>query len=135
MDSSINLLKCLSFIAYQNCTAKFNGYSIPIICVESPILTASYYKEYLGFGIIYRSPMNRNSSVLIKKNSNWVLIKPIDSKKPICNQKLVLYSHRIDKEYSQLCNKVLVVKPFNSDLKEKFLIKDCNGMEIAFCSR
>ena len=131
MLMSINIRKWLSYISFPNCVVKHNGCSIPTIWVESTNLTASYYKGYLGFKIILRNPMKRNCPILIIKNLNMVLIKPIDTNKPINNQRLTLYLRRIDIEYSQLSRRVWVVKPM---INNDFLVKDCNGIEIVYCS-
>ena len=131
MLMSINLPKWLSYIACPNCVAMPSGFRISTIWVESTNLTALYYKEYLGFKIIFRNPMKRNRPMLIMKNRNMVLIKAIDIGKPVNSQRLTLYFSRVDKEYSQLCRKVWLVKPM---IDNYFLMKDCNGIEIAYCT-
>ncbi len=99
----INIPKWLFSVLYLRGPLRIHDYRITTIWVESPILTASYYKEYLGFELIFRNPMNRNSSILIKRKCNWISIKTIDSTIPINSQKITLNFHRIDKEYYQLC--------------------------------
>jgi hypothetical protein len=132
MEMTINLPKWLSFFLHPLVSKKHKGYTIPTILVESPSLTASYYKEYLGFKIVYRNSFKRNGSIMILKESNLVLIKANDINKRNDSQRLILYLRRIDLEYNHLCKKVRFVKQNNSKSKENFIIKDCNGIEIAY---
>lgn len=134
METSVYIPKWLSLVCCQNSAADLNSNSIQTIWVESTFLTASYYKEYLGFRIVFRNPLKRNSQILLKKNRNWVFVRAIDPNKPMNNQRLNLHLHQVDKEYSLLCNKVWIVKPFHFKSKEKFIIKDCNGIKIVYNS-
>lgn len=113
---------------------KCQSYIFPTIRVESPILTASYYREYLGFSIIFRNPLNRNGSILLNRKGNLIHIKAIEQGRTIESQRLSLFLRFTDIEYSKLSQKVWVIKPYCSKTKEKFIIKDCNGIEIAYCT-
>ncbi len=126
---SISIPKWLSYISCSNCMAKHSGWIIPTIWVESTNLTASYYKEYLGFKIILKNPIKRNCPILIIKNRNVVLIKAINSHNQKKNQRLTLNLRRIDIEYLLLRRKVWVVSPM---INNYFLVKDCNGIEIVY---
>ncbi len=131
MELAINRHGLFPLTCCPNDGIKHVAISIPTIWVESPRLTAAYYREYLGFKIILRNPFIRNSTILIYKNRNLVRIKAIDSHKPINSQRLTLYLQRIDIEYSQLCKKVWVIRPL---INNDFLVKDCNGIVIVYCT-
>lgn len=134
MEASIHFSKWLSYILCQTSTTKHHNNFIQTIWVESAYLTASYYREYLGFSIVLRNPLKRNSQVLIKNGYNWVLIRPFDSNKPVYSQRINLYSHRVDLDYEQLYNKVRVIKPFHLDSNQNLVVEDCNGIEIVYNS-
>jgi len=134
MEASIHFSKWLSYLVCHTSTPKHHNNFIQTIWVESAHLTTSYYKEYLGFRIILRNPLKRNSQVLIKKGSNWVLIRPFDSNKPVYSQRINLYSHRVDLDYARLYSKVWVKKPFRSDSNQNLVVEDCNGIEIVYNS-
>ena len=132
METSVSIPKWLSYFSCHRCQITHTGFMIPKVWVESTNLTASYYREYLGFKIVFRNPFNKNGSILIKRKSNWVLIKTISSEISANNQRLTIYLSRIEKEYFRICSMVWVVKPYNLGSKKMFLIKDCNGMEIVY---
>jgi len=110
---------------------------IPTIWVESPSLTASYYKEYLDFCEIKRVVRSQKMEILLKKRNNWIWIKSIDEQE-IGNsntvQRLAIKSSSIESEFSILSEKVRVATKFNSKTSNGFSVEDCNGIEIVFTS-
>ena len=110
---------------------------IPTIWVESPSLTASYYKEYLAFCEIKRVVRSQKMEILLKKHNNWIWIKSIDKQK-IGNsntvQRLSIKTSSIESEFSILSEKVRVATKFNSKTSNGFSVEDCNGIEIVFTS-
>lgn len=136
---SINLSKWLFNIPCPIWPMIETGFNIPTIWVDSPKLTASYYKEYLGFKVI-RNPFIRRRSLLLYRKKSWILVKTTDcfdyqnSINKNRYQKITLHTLKIDLEYSSLVDKVWIVKPMstlNSNGKN-FTIKDCNGIEIVY---
>jgi hypothetical protein len=106
--------------------------SIPVIRVESPRLTTSYYKEYLGFKVVVKYPVLSKNEFLVQKNNNLIWIKPIGNSNISPIKKLTIYTRNIDKEYNKLFSKVRILTPNNKNLTNSFSIIDCNGMEIEF---
>ncbi len=106
--------------------------SIPTIWVDSPELTASYYKNYLGFSWLISCPLK--GSILLKNDKNWLLIKPTLNNFEHENQHLKLISKNIKEDYSLVYDKVRVIRPYSLKSIEKFIIIDCNGIEIEYCS-
>lgn len=109
-----------------------NSFVIPTIWVDSPELTASYYKNYLGFSKIISCPIK--GFILLKNNKNWLLVKPILSNFANKNQRLKFYSKNIEEDYTLVYDKVRVIKTNKIKSIEKFTIKDCNGIEIEYCT-
>lgn len=116
----------------NNKCAMEKGIVIPTIWVDSPELTASYYKSYLGFNKLMSCPLK--GSVLLKKRSNWLLVKPNFANLKKENQTLRFYSKDLKEDYSLICDKVRIITPYNTKSFEKFTIKDCNGIEIEYCT-
>ena len=112
---------------------------IPIIWVESPKFTSSYYKEYLGFKIIKRKNNQQGMDILLKKQNNLIWIKQLDIEKQKStrtnpSQKVTIFLSNIESEYNNLTQRVRLVKPFDK-LKNKntsFTIRDCNGIDIVY---
>ncbi len=112
---------------------------IPIIWVESPKLTSSYYKEYLGFRIIIWKNNHQGMDILLKKQNNLIWIKQLDIEKLKCigiyqTQKITIFLSNFESEYNNLLQRVRLVKPIDK-LKNKntsFTIKDCNGIDIVY---
>lgn len=106
---------------------------IPIIWVESPRLTSSYYKEYLGFRILTWKNNQKGMDILLKKQNNLIWIKQLDKSlvtKQI--QKITIFLSNIESEYSNLSQRVRLVKPIDK-LNNKntfFTVRDCNGIDI-----
>lgn len=134
MEYSICQPRLLTYIGTFNNITKRYCNLIPTIWVESNILTASYYKQYLGFSIIFRNPLIKNGLILMTKKGNWIIIKKKEVDKQLRQQKLSIFLRNTQIEYSTLYNKVWVVKPFGSKDEDNFIIKDCNGIEIAYRS-
>jgi hypothetical protein len=116
----------------NNKSAMEKGFVIPTIWVDSPELTASYYKSYLGFNKLISCPLK--GSVLLKKRNNWLLVKPNITNFEGKRQTLKFYSKDIKEDYSLICDKVRIVIPYTAKSFEKFTIKDCNGIEIEYCA-
>ena len=108
------------------------GFVFPTIWVDSPELTASYYKNYLGFCRIISCPIK--GTILLKNDKNWLLVKPILNNFVSENQRVKLYSKNIKDEYSFVYEKVRIVRPYSAESIGKFTIKDCNGIEIEYCA-
>lgn len=113
-------------------TSNVKSFVVPTIWVDSPELTASYYKNYLGFIRIISCPIK--GSILLKNDKNWLLVKPILNNFVSENQRLKLYSKNVKEDYSLVFDKVRIVIPYSAESIEKFTIKDCNGIEIEYCA-
>jgi hypothetical protein len=112
---------------------------IPIIWVESPKLTSSYYKEYLGFRIITGKKNNQGMDILVKKQSNLIWIKQltIEKQKNIeiyQTQKIIIFLSNFESEYNNLLQMVKLIKPIDNLINKNtsFTIKDCNGIDIVY---
>ncbi|HCT30990.1 MAG TPA: hypothetical protein DIW31_09715 [Bacteroidales bacterium] len=132
METAISFNRWLTHILRSKKGTAFGDCNFPTIWVDSPELTASYYKSYLGFNHIIACPLK--SSILLKKDKNWLLIKPNAKNRQNVNQKITICSNNLKLDYSLVFDKVRVVKPYTPELIEKFSIKDCNGIEIEYCS-
>lgn len=117
-------------IIFNNLNSK--SFVIPTIWVDSPELTASYYKNYLGFTRIISCPIK--GSILLKNDKNWLLVKPILNNFVGENQRLKLYSKNLKDDYFLVYDKVRVIRPYSSESISNFTIKDCNGIEIEYCA-
>lgn len=109
------------------------------IWVESPNLTASYYREYLGFWVILRKGNHQKMVILLYRQGNWIWLKAIEFNKHIktdyCQtQRITIHTRNIETEYTKLSEKARFVKPIDHKNNEKkwFAIKDCNGNEIIY---
>lgn len=116
----------------QGNTSNVKSFVVPTIWVDSPDLTASYYQNYLGFSRLISCPFN--AAILLKNDKNWLLIKPILSNFVHEDQRLKFFSRNIKEDYSLIYDKVRVIRPYTSNSIEKFTIKDCNGIEIEYCT-
>jgi len=127
-----NLLCPLSFLHVMD-------KKIQIIWVESPKLTSSYYKEYLGFKIITWRKNNHGMDILLKKQSNLIWIKQLDIEKQkiieiFQTQKITIFLSNFESEYNNLLQMVKLIKPIdNFKIKNtSFTIQDCNGIDIVY---
>lgn len=134
MECLISHPSWLRSIIYPTNETKLSGDSIPIIWVESPILTASFYRQYLNFSLVFRNLFQKNGATLLFRKGNFVFIKASKQGKPIEQQKLFIFMKNTDNEYTNLLTKVVLIRPYCATGKEKFVIKDCNGIEVAYCS-
>lgn len=116
----------------QGNTSNVKGFVVPTIWVDSPELTASYYKNYLGFSRIISCPIK--GIILLKNDKNWLLVKPILNNFVSEDQHVKLYTRKIKDDYSLVYDKVRIVRPYSAESIEKFTIKDCNGIEIEYCA-
>lgn len=133
----------MSKILYEPFILKRRSNSIPTIFVDSPHLTASYYREYLGFRELFRYSGFNGKSVLLQKGRNliWVESNMFKSEQ-LSNtehkfQKISIRSSMIEDEFKSLSDKVKFAKSLNAseaDLKT-FSILDCNGIEIVYTNK
>lgn len=110
--------------------------NIPEVLVESPELTASYYKEYLGFRIIKKQNRENKSFYLLENRLNFIWLAPFKKKHEQINkpQQIIVNTHNIESEYNYLKGKTKLVKPLTLGVKGErtFAIKDCNGIDIVY---
>ena len=132
MEASISFNKWLVHILRSKEGTALGGCNFPTIWVDSPELTASYYKSYLGFSRLISCPLK--GSILLKNNKNWLLVKPNMSNFESKTQRIKFFSRNLKEDYSLIYDKVRVVRPYSAKSIEKFTIKDCNGIEIEYCS-
>ena len=113
----------------------------PQIEVESPELTASYYKEYLGFKTFKKNILSQGEYFIINRNN---LIKFIakensstKSSKANNNQCFFIYSKDIESDYQILKEKTWILQhlSLSKDGKKTFIIKDCNGINLVYTSK
>jgi hypothetical protein len=137
---SVCMPKWMSKILYEPYIMQKWSNKIPTVFVDSPNLTASYYREYLDFRIILRYSSFKGKTVLLQKGKNLIWVKSIklyDNQFDNIEfkfQKIMIYSRRIENDYTSLIDKVKLVKPLQvsgTDLKT-FSILDCNGIEIVY---
>ncbi len=129
------LYKLVSQLSFLHVIGKKNQ----IIWVESPKLTSSYYREYLGFRIITWKKNNQGVDILLKKQSNLIWIKQLTIEKQKIieiyqTQKIIIFLSNFEFEYNNLLQMVRLIKPIGN-LKNKntsFTIRDCNGIDIVY---
>jgi len=114
---------------------------IQTIWVEQPVLTTSFYREYLGFYVILKKGRGNEKSFLIYKLGNWIWIKSTFSVEYSTSQhkndqRLTIYSKSVEKYYANLKAMMRVVKHIDQTMncEKSFSIKDCNGIEIVYRS-
>lgn len=136
VQAHMSFTKC--FLSTLNSIVEISrhGYKVPIVWVESANLTASYYKEYLGFTKLFKDPFKKDQTILLWKESNliWVKSKNVIGYSEKRDQRVIIQTSNIEKEYSILVKKVRIAKPmlsFNRNIKT-FSIFDCNGIEIVY---
>jgi hypothetical protein len=140
LQLSVNIPKWLVDLhcTFHQTTKKSKA--IQTIWVENPKLTASYFKEYLGFYIVAKAGRGRNNTILIHRMGNWICIKSTLNKSTLAlaNQvpKVTLRIKNIEKEYLNRIGSVMMIKHLDQYMagEKLFIAKDCNGTEIVYCS-
>ncbi|MHC1704450.1 MAG: VOC family protein [Tenuifilaceae bacterium] len=113
----------------------------PQIEVESPELTASYYKEYLGFKAFKKSIISEGEYFILNGNNIIKLISKENSNtkksKTNNNQYFNIYSKDIESDYQILKEKTWILEPLSlsKDGEKTFTIKDCNGINLVYTSK
>jgi hypothetical protein len=138
---SFRIPRWLMELFYPHFTIQVISKRIQTIWVENPILTSSYYKEYLGFRTLIKKGREKKLSILLFKNRNLIWIKStfIDecSMKDISQPtKIAVYSRDIEADYLDLSQKVRIVEPITQIINrhKSFIVMDCNGIEIVYFS-
>lgn len=135
MHSNCCVTKWFGSICCSTDFAQSENKVIPEIQVESTELTASYYKEYLGFRIIKKQKKDSKYVVLVEKNLNFVWLTPLKtSNKQPKNQYLFLNTQNIEADYNSLRDKVRLISKISSatSSSRSFTIQDCNGINIVY---
>jgi hypothetical protein len=138
---SLRIPRWFMELSCPHLTAPDKSQGIQTIWVKNPILTASYYKEYLGFRTLFRKGRKKKISILLYKNGNLVWVESaffddLNIDDSIQIQKITVYSKNIETDYLDLLEKVRIVKPINQIINrhKSFVVMDCNGIEIVYCS-
>lgn len=108
------------------------------IKVDSPALSASYYKEYLGFRVI-KGTFLRRYEIIVKNGINHIIFSSMNESLnhetiTIESINLNFNSSEIEEEYYKIKEKVRIVAPMTllESGKKIFEIKDCNGIKIVY---
>ncbi len=113
----------------------------PQIEVESPELTASYYKEYLGFKAFKKNIVSEGEYFIFNRNNIIKLISKENSRtktsKTNNNQCFFIYSKDIESDYQILKEKTWILEhiSLSKDGQKTFTIKDCNGINLVYTSK
>lgn len=122
--------------------AAFQGYSfklgikkkrIQTIFVDKPYLSSLYFKEYLGYRILFRIGKSNKITILIYKHRNLIMVK-WNNESISKKQSIMVTTNSIENDYKALLGKVRFVKHLSSsNSKPKFfVISDCNGIDIVY---
>lgn len=116
----------------------FQSDNIPIVWVDSPYLSAAFYREYMGFKVILKKSREKGDEILVNRKGNLIWLKPFTSsgftEKELNNQIVTIYSKAITNDYKSIKEKVRVTSSFDSKVEDRFSVIDCNGIEIVFKS-
>ena len=111
---------------------------IPVVWVESPYLSASFYREYLGFKVLLKKSREKGDEILVNRKGNLIWLKPFTNsgftEKEVSHQIVTIYSKAITNDYESIKEKARITSSFNSKVEDRFSVIDCNGIEIVFKS-
>lgn len=114
----------------------FQCNDIPIVWVDSPYLSAAFYREYLGFKVILKKSRGKGDEILVNRKGNLIWLKPLMNsgftEKEVNNQIVTIYSKAITNDYESVKEKVRITSSFNAKVEDRFSVIDCNGIEIVF---
>jgi len=114
----------------------FSCEKIQTLWVDSPLLSASYYKEYLGFSVLFRCCRKDRGEVLIHKKGNFIRLKTFKKDSQgngkFQGQIVTIYSNEITNEYQSLKSRVRVKQTINPIINDSFSLIDCNGIEVVY---
>lgn len=116
---------------------KMTKMGIPTIHAECTALTASYYKEYLGFKQVKQQASQCGTTYLLKDHENYLWLSPLEDhidSQIVSSQRVYLLSSRIELDFAELREKVRVLQPLNANGsgRKTFTIIDCNGVELTY---
>jgi hypothetical protein len=137
---SFNIPKWFVYLLCPLHQPKEKRKGIQTIWVENPKLTASFYKQYLGFYIVAKKNWGSNNAILIYRMGNWIWLKSAFNQPTLSGinqeQKVTLRIRNIETEYLNGLDRLMITKHLDLSMVDRrlFIAKDCNGTEIVYCS-